>query len=96
MNEHEERTCQAERDYDFQREEELLTHTADEQYDVSQCHDFMDRVLRYSTNDVLKHMQGLIIDEMNARPQEKCQGEISLDAFMKEAYEIEDMKKEVF
>ena len=70
MNEHEEKTCQAERDYDFQREEELLTgHTADEQKDMSQCHDFFERVLRYASNDVLLVFKGMIIDELNARPE---------------------------
>ncbi len=96
MNEHEERTCQAERDYDFQREEELLASGI--YVDNSKWQTFLkDEFANFDNPDLMiKQMMGDLIDLKNARPQEKCQGEISLDAFMKEAYEIEDMKKEVF
>ena len=51
--------------------------TPDDHVDASQCYDFYDTVLRYSSNAVLKHMQGLIIEEINARPQKKCKGEMN-------------------
>ena len=100
----EEVTCQAERDYDFMKEEELLMSdpgftpddnlptglTPDDHLDASQCYDFYNTVLRYASNEVLKYMRGLIIDEMSERPQEKSKGEIGLDNFMKEAQEIAD------
>ena len=89
--------CQAERDYDAMKEEKLLesVHTADEQKDMSQCHDFHDRVLRYASNAVLKEFQGMIIDELNRRPgaYDYPIGDQVRADFAKKVQEIEDMKE---
>ncbi len=72
--------------------------TPDDHVDNSKWQTFLkDEFANFDNPDLmLKQMMGDLIDLKNARPHEKCQGEISLDAFMAEAYEIEDMKKEVF
>ena len=64
-NEHEDRTCQAERDYDFMREEQLLT--PDDHRDESEWHDFLETKVRYYSNAVLDKALSDLINERNVR-----------------------------
>ena len=85
--------CQAERDYDFHKEELLMT-TEDDQIDNSKWHSFIDTDVRYWSNAMLKQAMGDLIEEMNKRPgKDKSKGEIACDEFMSQAQEIADGMK---
>ena len=68
-NEHEDRTCQAERDYDFMQDEKLLASalTDDDHRDESEWHDFLETKVRYYSNAVLDKALSDLINERNVR-----------------------------
>ena len=66
----EERYCQAERDYDSMREEQLLESalTPDDYRDESEWHDFVETKARYYSNAVLDKAINDLLAERNERP----------------------------
>ena len=62
----EERYCQAERDYDSMKEEQLLT--PDDYRDESEWHDILETKVRYFSNAVLDKAINDLIAERNERP----------------------------
>ena len=68
MNEHEERYCQAERDYDSMREEQLLT--PDDHRDESEWRDFLETKVRFFSNALLSKVTVDILRERAARMPE--------------------------
>ena len=68
----EERYCQAERDYDFMREEKLLESalTDDDHRDESEWRDFLETKVRFFSNALLSKVTVDILRERAARMPE--------------------------